>query len=110
MFGFAFIAHAIGHSDRKGSIERAFSSVENNFLAGRTFANWADLNAQARSCCEGVTNAKPKEPPAGTVCWLFLYAASHTAKWRGWRKICQLRDAELVVLVLKIGSRGDVYK
>jgi transposase len=60
LFGFEFMAHAINHSDRKGRIERPFSYVENNFLAGRTFADWADLNAQARAWCEGVANAKPK--------------------------------------------------
>ena len=60
LFGFHFMAHAIGHSDRKGRIERPFSYVENNFLAGRTFTDWADLNAQARAWCEGVANAKPK--------------------------------------------------
>ncbi len=27
-----------------------------------------------------------------------------------WRAICDLRDDELVLSVLKIGSRGDVYK
>jgi len=60
LFGFAFMAHAINHSDRKGRIERPFSYVENNFLAGRTFSDWADLNAQARAWCETVANAKPK--------------------------------------------------
>jgi hypothetical protein len=60
LFGFAFMAHAINHSDRKGRIERPFSYVENNFLAGRTFADWADLNAQARAWCQQVANAKPK--------------------------------------------------
>ena len=34
--------------------------------------------------------------------------------WRlrvgGWRAICEIRDGELVLLVLKIGSRGDIYK
>jgi transposase len=60
LFGFAFMAHAINHSDRKGRIERPFSYVENNFLAGRTFTDWADLNAQARAWCREVANAKPK--------------------------------------------------
>ncbi|MEJ2326139.1 MAG: hypothetical protein P8Y25_04630 [Chromatiaceae bacterium] len=60
LFGFEFMAHAINHSDRKGRIERPFSYVENNFLAGRTFADWADINAQARAWCEQVANAKPK--------------------------------------------------
>jgi hypothetical protein len=59
-FGVEFIPHAIGHSDRKGRVERPFSYIERNFLAGRCFADWADLNAQARAWCEGVANAKPK--------------------------------------------------
>ena len=59
-FGFEFMAHAINHCDRKGRIERPFSYVENNFLAGRTFTDWADLNAQARTWCQTVANAKPK--------------------------------------------------
>jgi transposase len=60
LFGLVFIPHAIGHSDRKGRIERPFSYIEGNFLAGRTFRDWTDLNAQARQWCETVANAKPK--------------------------------------------------
>jgi len=34
--------------------------------------------------------------------------------WRlregGWRAICEIINKELVIYVLKIGSRGDVYK
>ncbi len=60
LFAMRFIPHAIGHSDRKGRIERPFSYIEGNFLAGRTFRDWADLNAQARLWCETVANAKPK--------------------------------------------------
>jgi transposase len=60
LFGFEFVAHAIGHSDRKGRVERPFSYVENNFLAGRTFTDWADLHAQARAWCQQVANAKVK--------------------------------------------------
>ena len=60
LFGTRFIPHAIGHSDRKGRIERPFSYIEGNFLAGRTFRDWADLNAQARTWCETTANAKPK--------------------------------------------------
>jgi transposase len=63
LFGFEFMAHAINHSDRKGRIERPFSYVENNFLAGRTFTDWADPNAQARAWCEQVANAKVKRIP-----------------------------------------------
>lgn len=51
MYGFEFIAHRIMHSDRKGKVERPFHYVENNFLAGRTFKDWNDLNHQARQWC-----------------------------------------------------------
>jgi mRNA interferase RelE/StbE len=34
--------------------------------------------------------------------------------WRlregGWRAICEMINSELIIYVLKIGSRGDVYK
>jgi len=60
LFGMTFVPHAIQHSDRKGRIERPFSYVENNFLAGRTFQDWADLNDQARAWCEKTANAKFK--------------------------------------------------
>lgn len=37
-----------------------------------------------------------------------------TQFWRlrvgGWRVICEIRNNELIIYVLKIGSRGDVYK
>src|ERR1035441_4102786 len=46
--GFRFVAHAIGNANRSARVERPFSFIENNFLAGRTFASWEDLNQQAR--------------------------------------------------------------
>ncbi len=60
LFGVQFIPHAVGHADRKGRVERPFAYVEGNFLAGRRFRDWADLNHQAHAWCEQVANAKPK--------------------------------------------------
>jgi transposase len=59
MYGFEFIAHRINHADRKGKIERPFYYIETNFLAGRTFKDWEDLNAQAKEWCLAV-NGKEK--------------------------------------------------
>jgi transposase len=59
-FGVRFVPHAIGHADRKAHIERLFHYVETNFLPGRIFADWPDLNAQARTWCETVANHKVK--------------------------------------------------
>lgn len=46
-FGFRFEAHALGHADRSGKVERPFWYIERNFLVGRTFKDDADLNTQA---------------------------------------------------------------
>lgn len=60
IYGFKFIAHAVGHADRKAHVERAFHYVENNFLSGRSFDSWDDLNQQARLWCENTANQKEK--------------------------------------------------
>jgi len=60
IFGMQFIPHAIGDANRKAKVERNFHYVENNFLAARTFADWADLNHQASNWCDTVANRKPK--------------------------------------------------
>jgi transposase len=60
IFGVRFVPHAVGHPDRKARIERNFAYVEKNFLAGRTFTDWHDLNARARRWCEEVANRKLK--------------------------------------------------
>jgi transposase len=59
-FGFHFVAHAIGHANRSARVERPFSFIENNFLAGRTFASWEDLNQQARQWCDKVNSTYKK--------------------------------------------------
>jgi hypothetical protein len=58
--GFKFLAHERGHSDRKGRIERPFSWIEKNFLAGRTFNDFDDLNARAAAWCRELANQKVK--------------------------------------------------
>src|SRR5207253_3168415 len=58
-FGFVFRAHEKGDANRSARVERPFHFIEHNFLAGRTFADLPDLNAQARAFCDKV-NAAPK--------------------------------------------------
>jgi hypothetical protein len=53
-FGFAFAAHALGNANRSARVERPFWFIETNFLAGRTFSTWEDLNQQAREWCDRV--------------------------------------------------------
>src|SRR5436305_229263 len=53
-FGFHFVAHERGDANRSARVERPFWFIENNFLAGRTFKDWNDLNQQARQWCDRV--------------------------------------------------------
>ena len=59
-FGFRFVAHERGDANRSARVERPFSFIENNFLAGRTFATWEDLNRQARQWCDRVNSTYKK--------------------------------------------------
>ncbi len=60
IFGFEFIAHEIGDANRSARVERPFYFVEKNFIPGRRFSTWDDLNAQARTWCEHTANQRPK--------------------------------------------------
>lgn len=53
-FGFVFRAHAVGDVNRSARVERQFSYIEGNFLAGRSFTSLSDLNTKAREWCEKV--------------------------------------------------------
>jgi transposase len=59
-YSFEFQAHRIGDADRKGRVERPFRFIERNFLAGREFSDWEDLNRRAREWCDKV-NSKYKK-------------------------------------------------
>ena len=58
--GFRFVAHERGDANRSARVERPFSFIENNFLAGRTFTGWQDLNLQARQWCDKVNSTYKK--------------------------------------------------
>jgi transposase len=58
--GFSVLAHRVGHPDRKARIERPFFYVETNFLPGRRFTDFDDLNRQVLAWCREVANHKPK--------------------------------------------------
>jgi len=60
VFGVKFRPHRIGDADRKARIERNLFYAERNFLPGRSFSDWHDLNSQARKWCIEVANRKVK--------------------------------------------------
>jgi hypothetical protein len=53
-YGFVFRAHEVGDADRKGRVEAPFRFIERNFIPGRRFVDWHDLNAQAKEWCDKV--------------------------------------------------------
>jgi transposase len=59
-FSFRFVAHERGDANRSARVERNFWFIERNFLAGRTFASWPDLNQQARQWCDRVNGTYKK--------------------------------------------------
>src|SRR5438552_7461949 len=59
-FGFRFAAHERCDANRSARVERGFDFIDNNFLAGRTFSSWEDLNQQARQWCDRVNGTYKK--------------------------------------------------
>lgn len=58
-YGFKFIAHEKGDANRSAHVERGFDHVDNNFLAGRKFTDFAHANQEAIAWCDRV-NAKTR--------------------------------------------------
>jgi transposase len=56
-YSFVFKAHEKGDANRSARVEGPMQHIERNFLAGRTFRDWDDLNREAVSWCDKV-NAK----------------------------------------------------
>jgi hypothetical protein len=81
--GFRFVAHAIGNANRSARAERPFSFIENNFLAGRTFASWEELNQRARQWCDRV-NATYKKHIRAVPRELFAVERMHLKPLPAW--------------------------
>jgi len=75
-YGFEFQAHEKGDANRSAHVERRFSYIENNFLAGRSFRDWEDANRQAREWCDRV-NAKFRDDLKASPRELFAVELSH---------------------------------
>ena len=75
-FGFQFRAHELGDANRSGRVERPFHFIEHNFLAGRRFSSWEDLNLQARQWCDRV-NATYKKHIRAVPRELFVIERTH---------------------------------
>jgi hypothetical protein len=82
-YGFAFRAHEKGDANRSGRVERPFRFIEGNFLAGRSFQDWDDANAQARAWCDRV-NASYKRHLRASPRELFAVERGRLRAWPPW--------------------------
>jgi transposase len=57
-YGFEPSVGRPGHKERRGKVERPFHYLEHDFLAGRAFASWDDLNHQCRQWLDTVANVR----------------------------------------------------
>jgi transposase len=57
-YGFEPSVGRPGHKERRGKVERPFHYLEHDFLAGRAFASWDDLNEQCRQWLDTVANVR----------------------------------------------------
>lgn len=55
MFKFKWLAHEVGHADRKAGVESGFRYIEVNFIPGREFSSFEDLNRQALKWCKDIS-------------------------------------------------------
>jgi transposase len=82
-YGTRFVAHELGDANRSARVERPFWFIERNFLPGRTFSNWQDLNQQARAWCDRV-NATYKKHLRAAPRELFVIEQQHLTPLPVW--------------------------
>jgi hypothetical protein len=82
-YGFQFAAHELGDANRSAHVERQFDHIENNFLAGRSFASWPEMNRQAREWCDRV-NATQKRHLRAAPRELFAMEQQHLQPLPAW--------------------------
>ena len=91
-FGFRFMAHERGDANRSARVERPFHYIEPNFLAGRTFSSWEDLNLQARRWCDKV-NSTCKKHIKAVPRELFVMEKTHLRPLPVWiPEVYEMRD------------------
>ena len=94
-YGFRFQAHEKGDANRSARVERAFRYIETNFLAGRSFHDWAEANRQARAWCDKV-NARFRDDLKASPRELFAVEQLHLKPLPVWAPPVYLLHQRLV--------------
>ncbi|HMI58781.1 MAG TPA: IS21 family transposase [Gemmatimonadaceae bacterium] len=82
-YGFEWRAHAVGDANRSARVERPFDYIDNNFLAGRRFADWEDLNGQLVVWCDK-SNATHRRHLHASPRELFVLERAHMKPLPAW--------------------------
>lgn len=101
-YGFTWIAHAINHPNRKAGKERNFWTVETNFLPGRTFSSFDNLNEQAYQWATHRYAQRPQSKTKLIPAELFEYEKSSLLK------LPEYVSSPYIPLVRRIDAYGYV--
>jgi transposase len=97
-YGVSVSTHTPRRPRTKGKIERAFAYVKDSFLAGRTFADLDELNAEARVWLETVANVRvhgtTKARPVDLLAREGLASTAQIARYRVVDRATRTVDAE----------------
>lgn len=107
-FDFVFVAHEKGDANRSARVERPFHYIEHNFLAGRRFTDWADLNRRAVIWCdEG--NAKRRKAIHAAPRELFAAEQPHLKPLPMWIPPVYSLHHRIVDVEGYVSVRGNRY-
>jgi hypothetical protein len=107
-YGFVFKAHEIGDANRSARVEGPFNFIENNFLAGRTFSDWKDINRQARAWCDQ-KNAQFSRKLHASRRELFASERSHLKPLPAWVPEVYVLHHRIVDVEGYVNIRGNRY-
>jgi hypothetical protein len=105
---FAFIAHEKGDANRSARVEGPFWFIENNFLAGREFVDFADANRQAREWCDKI-NAKFRRSLSASSNELYAVERPAMRRLPTWRPEVYVLHQRIVDLEGYIHVDGHTY-
>ncbi len=107
-FHFDWMAHEKGDANRSGRVERPFDFIENNFLAGRAFDDFAHLNREAVRWCDKV-NATFKRHLQATPRELFQAEQPHLKPLPTWVPEVYALHHRIVDLEGYVHVGGHIY-
>jgi hypothetical protein len=107
-YGFTFVAHEKGDANRSAHVERGFDHFERNFLAGRSFTDFADANRQAREWCERI-NRQQRRAIHSSALELFAKEQPHLVPRPAWVPEVYMLHHRVVDIEGYVHIDGHIY-